>query len=72
MPKMHTTVHYTLDIPGATPEEMKHAETLMRDPDYQAAVLTATNAIATLQARKSGVTHPVHITGTIHDVKHAG
>lgn len=70
MAKMHTTVDYTLEIPGATLEEMKQAEALMRDPDYVAAVLAATNAIATLHARKAGVTHPISITGTIHAVAH--
>jgi hypothetical protein len=68
--KMHTTVHYELDLPHATPEQMHQAEALMRDPDYIAAVLAATNAIATLHARKAGMMDPIHITGTIHAVEH--
>lgn len=70
MPKMHTVVHYVADIPGATPEEMKMAEALMRDPEYVAASLAATNAIATLMARKAGFAHPFVITGVIHSVDH--
>lgn len=70
MPVMRTTVHYELDIPGATPEEMRGVEALMRDPAYIDEVLAATNAIATRHARNHGVTHPIEITGTIHAVEH--
>ncbi|HXJ61910.1 MAG TPA: hypothetical protein VNU68_35170 [Verrucomicrobiae bacterium] len=68
--KMHTVVHYVADIPGATPEEMKMAEALMRDPDYVEAIRVMTNGIATLMARKAGFAHPFEITGTIHSVDH--
>ena len=71
MPKMHTTAHFELDVPTATPEEMRKAEALMRDPGYQAEVLKAMNAIATQHARSAGLNHPINITGSIQEVKHA-
>jgi hypothetical protein len=71
MPKMHTVAHFELDLPGASPAEMKEAEALMRDPDYVAAVTETVNAIAGLQAKKAGMLHSIHITGSIASVAHS-
>lgn len=70
MPKMNTTAHFVCDMPNATPEEMKHAEALMRDPVYLETCLTLMNALASMHSKRAGLHHPFTITGTIHAVDH--
>lgn len=70
MPKMQTVAHFEVEMPHATADEMQQAEQLMRDPDYQAEVMTAMNDIANRRSQAAGFSHAVSITGTIHQVTH--
>lgn len=66
---MKTEVHYDMQSPGATDDQMRALEALMRHPDHVEAHLAMTNAMARLLAKKAGLPVPT-ITGTIHAVTH--
>jgi hypothetical protein len=68
--QMHTTVHYSLDCPGASAEEMLALEALMRSPAYISAHLEMENIMANMFAGCSGFRLPFEITGEIHTIRH--
>ena len=70
MPEMHSTFKFSVHMPHATSDEMRHGEALMRDQTYHDEALAALNKIANRHAKAAGFKHKIEMTGHIVDVHH--
>ena len=71
MAKMDTVAHFSCEMPGATPDEMRQAERLMRSPMYMETMLAIMNAVPSVHSKAAGLHKPFTISGSIHQVDHA-